>query len=210
MCLAHALPRPACDAPFLERVRAGDVVRKGSWTDYVFLAVLTSSGMYMTNAALRYLNYTTRIVAKSSKVIPTMILGTPMQGRRYGYAEYAAAGYEFPSAEYAWTAEANPVDPTNPDGAYRANARVVPGAAASAFGRRAHERNLSPNHPNHHPRGASSSHGRGGHRSSAGRFGDAAFRSSRHVSHLRALTVAPNFPDFDGPPPLPNMAASRS
>ena len=80
-----------CAAGFLERVRAGDVVRKGSWTDYVFLAVLTSSGMYMTNAALRYLNYTTRIVAKSSKVIPTMILGTLMQGRRYGYAEYAAA-----------------------------------------------------------------------------------------------------------------------
>ena len=80
-----------CAAAFLERVRAGDVVRKGSWTDYVFLAVLTSSGMYMTNAALRYLNYTTRIVAKSSKVIPTMILGTLMQGRRYGYAEYAAA-----------------------------------------------------------------------------------------------------------------------
>ena len=104
-----------------------------------------------------------------------------------GYAGYAAAGYEFPSAEYAWTAAANPVDPTNPDGAYRANARVVPGAAASAFGRRAHERNVSPNQPNHHPRGASSSRGRGGHRSSAGRFGDAAFRSRVASRHGHAL-----------------------
>lgn len=41
-------------------------------------------GMYLTNAALMYLNYTTRIVAKSSKVIPTMLLGTLMQGRRWG------------------------------------------------------------------------------------------------------------------------------
>lgn len=32
--------------------------------------------MYLTNSALMYLNYTTRIVAKSSKVIPTMFLGT--------------------------------------------------------------------------------------------------------------------------------------
>ena len=77
---------------FLERVKAGEhFVRKGAWRDYFVLAALTSSGMYATNAALRYLNYTTRIVAKSSKVIPTMIIGTVLQGRRYGANEYVAA-----------------------------------------------------------------------------------------------------------------------
>ena len=77
---------------FLERVKAGEhFVRKGAWRDYFVLAALTSSGMYATNAALRYLNYTTRIVAKSSKVIPTMIIGTVFQGRRYGANEYVAA-----------------------------------------------------------------------------------------------------------------------
>ena len=77
---------------FLERVKAGEhFVRKGAWRDYFVLAALTSSGMYATNAALRYLNYTTRIVAKSSKVIPTMIIGTVFQGRRYGGNEYVAA-----------------------------------------------------------------------------------------------------------------------
>jgi adenosine 3'-phospho 5'-phosphosulfate transporter B3 len=80
-----------CVLALIERVRANDTRRKGAWRDYVLLAVLTSGGMYMTNAALRYLNYTTRIVAKSSKVIPTMILGTVMQGRRYGREEYASA-----------------------------------------------------------------------------------------------------------------------
>lgn len=77
---------------FLERFRAGEhFTRRGAWRDYFVLAALTSSGMYATNAALRYLNYTTRIVAKSSKVIPTMIIGTVVQGRRYGLNEYLAA-----------------------------------------------------------------------------------------------------------------------
>lgn len=44
----------------------------------------------MTNAALGYINYTTRIVAKCSKIIPTMIVGTFMHGRRYGLADYLA------------------------------------------------------------------------------------------------------------------------
>lgn len=71
-----------CASALLERVRSGDTVRKGSWRDYFVLAFMTSMGMYMTNSALMYLNYTTRIVAKSSKVIPTMLLGTLIQGRR--------------------------------------------------------------------------------------------------------------------------------
>jgi adenosine 3'-phospho 5'-phosphosulfate transporter B3 len=41
--------------------------------------------------ALNYLNYSTRIVFKSSKVVPTMILGTLLQGRRYSWAEYGGA-----------------------------------------------------------------------------------------------------------------------
>ena len=80
-----------CFCAFVERVRSEDMVRKGSWRDYIVLASMTSTGMYLTNAALMYLNYTTRIVAKSSKVIPTMLLGTVMQGRRYGASEYGAA-----------------------------------------------------------------------------------------------------------------------
>ena len=81
-----------CCLAFGERVRSGETHRKGTWRDYLILAAMTSGGMYATNAALAYLNYTTRIVAKSSKVIPTMLLGTVMQGRRYSASEYLAAG----------------------------------------------------------------------------------------------------------------------
>ena len=73
-------------------VMDGSLVRRGSWRDYTVLAVLTWSGMYLTNWALNFLNYSTRIVFKSSKVVPTMILGTLLQGKRYSTAEYASAG----------------------------------------------------------------------------------------------------------------------
>jgi len=56
------------------------------------LSVLTLGGMYLTNWALNYLNYATRIMFKSSKVVPTMLVGTLIQGRRYTIAEYSAAG----------------------------------------------------------------------------------------------------------------------
>ena len=44
--------------------------------------MLTMGGMYLTNWSLRYLNYVTRIVFKSSKVVPTMMIGTLVQVRR--------------------------------------------------------------------------------------------------------------------------------
>ena len=56
------------------------------------LSVLTLGGMYFTNWALNYLNYATRIMFKSSKVVPTMLVGTLIQGRHYTTAEYLAAG----------------------------------------------------------------------------------------------------------------------
>ena len=80
-----------CAAAALERQKSNDAVRKGSWGNYLVLAAITTGSMWITNAAMQYLNYTTRIVAKSSKVIPTMILGTFMQGRTYGRVEYACA-----------------------------------------------------------------------------------------------------------------------
>jgi adenosine 3'-phospho 5'-phosphosulfate transporter B3 len=49
------------------------------------------AGMYFTNWSLRYLNYPTRILAKSSKVIPVMIVGMFIQNRYYTRLEYLSA-----------------------------------------------------------------------------------------------------------------------
>ena len=79
-----------CGLAQCERASNGDAPwsRRGDIRDYALLSVMTSGSMYLTNAALSYINYTTRIVAKCSKVIPVMIVGTLMQGRRYGVEDY--------------------------------------------------------------------------------------------------------------------------
>ena len=75
----------------LERVATGEGPRRGLVSNYALLAMLTSGGLYTTNVALRYVNYPTRLVFKASKLLPTMLVGTLLQGKRYGVLEYAAA-----------------------------------------------------------------------------------------------------------------------
>ena len=76
---------------FVERMGTGDTKRRAPMRDYVQLSVWTMTGMYFTNWSLTYLNYPTRILAKSSKVIPVMIVGMIVQGRYYTRLEYFCA-----------------------------------------------------------------------------------------------------------------------
>ena len=89
MTLMTALTMAVCGQ--LERLLTGDTVRKGSLQQYLKLSLLTLSGMYFTNWSLQYLNYPTRVLFKSSKLLPTMVAGTLMQGRTYSALEYCAA-----------------------------------------------------------------------------------------------------------------------
>ena len=50
------------------------------------------SGAYFTNWALNYVNYTTRIVFKSSRVLPVMAFRTLVVGQRYSLSQYSAGG----------------------------------------------------------------------------------------------------------------------
>jgi len=74
-----------------ERIYTNDTVRKAPMNSYYQLAVITFGGMYFTNWSLKYINYTTRIVFKSSKVLPTMFFGTLIQGKKYVLVEYIGA-----------------------------------------------------------------------------------------------------------------------
>ena len=76
----------------IERLATGDTERRGPLLSYAKLSVLTLGGMYFTNWALKFLNYPTRVLFKSSKLVPTMIMGTLIQGRTYSILEYLAAG----------------------------------------------------------------------------------------------------------------------
>ena len=112
MTLLTALTMAVCGQ--LERMLTCDTSRRGPLLKYVQLSLLTLAGMYFTNQSLQFLNYPTRVIFKSSKLVPTMIMGTilqvrtsprpahvwrttsrsahaPPQGRRYSALEYVAA-----------------------------------------------------------------------------------------------------------------------
>jgi len=89
MTLLTAATMASCGQ--LERLCTGDTNRVGSLKSYLKLSLLTLSGMYFTNWSLQFLNYPTRVLFKSSKLVPTMTMGTVMQGRRYSGLEYVAA-----------------------------------------------------------------------------------------------------------------------
>ena len=89
MTLLTSLTYMACGQ--VERIITRDTQRVGQLKQYLLLSVLTFSGMAFTNASLQYINYPTRVLFKSSKLLPTMIVGTLMQGRFYSGLEYTAA-----------------------------------------------------------------------------------------------------------------------
>lgn len=73
-----------------ERVLTNDNKRNSSVKDYALVSLLTMSGLYLTNMSLNYLDYATRVIFKSSKVIPVMIFGVVVQRRKYSWQQYCA------------------------------------------------------------------------------------------------------------------------
>lgn len=80
-----------CACAWVDRVSAGDVIRKGSLKNYFILSVFTVAGMYFTNWSLDYLSYPMRVIFKSSKVIPVMLVGAILLKRRYSMGDYLSA-----------------------------------------------------------------------------------------------------------------------
>lgn len=76
----------------VERAVERDLLRRGSFAEYVKLSFLTMGGMYFTNFSLHYLSYSLRVVFKSSKLVPVMLLGVVYLKKRYTIAQYVAVG----------------------------------------------------------------------------------------------------------------------
>lgn len=68
-----------------------DNVRKIPLSTYGLLAFLTVATMGLSNASVGYLNYPTQVVFKCCKLIPVMIGGVLIQGKRYGPIDVLAA-----------------------------------------------------------------------------------------------------------------------
>lgn len=60
---------------------------------YVRLSLVVFGATALASQSLKYVNYPTKVVFKSAKLIPTMIVATVMgqQGRHYGWMDYVAA-----------------------------------------------------------------------------------------------------------------------
>ncbi|EDO32018.1 predicted protein, partial [Nematostella vectensis] len=67
-----------------------DKSRKIPLKTYAGLALLTVSTMGLSNSSLGYLNYPTQVIFKSCKLIPVMVGGIIIQGKRYGIIDFVA------------------------------------------------------------------------------------------------------------------------
>ena len=78
-----------CCAAF--ELRRSQTPRKGSLRDFALLACFSYGGTALTNHALGYLDYATRIVFKSVKLLPVMGFSVLIVGRRYDIVEWFCA-----------------------------------------------------------------------------------------------------------------------
>ncbi|KAK0419253.1 hypothetical protein QR680_014039 [Steinernema hermaphroditum] len=73
-----------------ERSISHEKGRKIPFKTYVQLAFYTVGTMVLSNASVGYLNYPTQVIFKCCKLIPVMIGGMLIQGKRYGLLDFAA------------------------------------------------------------------------------------------------------------------------
>lgn len=88
MTTVTTLSYSVCGAWELKKSR---IRRKGHIRDYMLLACFSYGGLALTNHATSYLNYTTRIVFKSAKLLPVMVFSVSMVGRRYNLMQWLCA-----------------------------------------------------------------------------------------------------------------------
>jgi len=67
--------------------------RKVPLRTYTLLALTTVATMGFSNASLGYLNYPTQVIFKCCKLIPVLIGGILIQGKRYGLMDFTAAAF---------------------------------------------------------------------------------------------------------------------
>eukprot|EP00080_Pristionchus_pacificus_P017906 PDM77926.1 pst-2 [Pristionchus pacificus] len=76
---------------YLEGAMYHDTERKLPMRIYVILAFFTVATMGLSNASIGYLNYPTQVIFKCCKLIPVLIGGMIIQGKRYGLLDVTAA-----------------------------------------------------------------------------------------------------------------------
>ena len=73
---------------YFERVYTGETVRKASWTSYFALCIFLLISSATSNFALNYINYPTKVVFRSCKLIPTMIIAVGFNNKQVYWFEF--------------------------------------------------------------------------------------------------------------------------
>ena len=69
----------------------GSTKRRAPWRAFLAIAAVVALSAMLSNSALDYINYPVKVVFRSAKVIPTMLVGVLLRGRAYAGGEYGAA-----------------------------------------------------------------------------------------------------------------------
>lgn len=67
-----------------------DKTRRIPLSSYIIIAFLTVSTMGLSNTSVGYLNYPTQVIFKCCKLIPVMLGGVLIQGKRYNFIDVSA------------------------------------------------------------------------------------------------------------------------
>ncbi|PRP88996.1 adenosine 3'-phospho 5'-phosphosulfate transporter 2 isoform 2 [Planoprotostelium fungivorum] len=76
---------------YTERQLTGDTIARAKWTDYAKISVFIVSSLALSNLSLSYLSFPTKVLFKSSKIIPLMLVGRFFFGKRYTFMQYIAS-----------------------------------------------------------------------------------------------------------------------
>eukprot|EP01040_Poterioochromonas_malhamensis_P013805 gene13805-15225_t len=73
---------------FIERKVAGETGRKASWNAYIMLCLCLLVSSATSNFALGYINYPTKVVFRSCKLIPTMLIAVLYNNKKVAWWEF--------------------------------------------------------------------------------------------------------------------------
>lgn len=77
----------------IERHVAGETTRKESWLSYGVLCLCLLVSSATSNIALAYINYPTKVVFRSCKLIPTMLIAVFLNRKQVPWYEFMFGGF---------------------------------------------------------------------------------------------------------------------
>jgi len=73
---------------YFERQYQGETIRRAPWSSYFMLCLFLIISSATSNIALNYINYPTKVVFRSCKLIPTMIIAVSYNKKTVHWFEF--------------------------------------------------------------------------------------------------------------------------